>query len=221
MSRNVSSGSSPPLACYSRSDGGCCARVFDHRQLRSACRSGRHDSDRLKRWFMRTPLTSSTTSGVGCESACWASIHPKARLHRRLLGSGGKRVREIDPAWATSRLRHRSEPGHVRPLRPDLGLLGQGRRLGLLGRSGACGCCPFLRLSRPSLGPSRRDCSCRTGSDGRWPGPVGTAVLRPNDLSTNLIRRGAFAQRSGRAGGPQWARSTSGTGMSSRWSSPG
>ena len=74
MSRNVSSGSSPPLACYSRSDGGCCARVFDHRQLRSACRSGRHDSDRLKRWFMRTPLTSSTTSGVGCESACWASI---------------------------------------------------------------------------------------------------------------------------------------------------
>ena len=65
-----------------------------------------------------------------------------------------------------------------------------------------CGCCPFLRLSRPSLGPSRRDCSCRTGSDGRWPGPVGTAVLRPNDLSTNLIRRGAFAQRSGRAGGP-------------------
>jgi hypothetical protein len=120
---NVSSGSSPPLACYSRSDGGCCARVFDHRQLRSACRSGRHDSDRLKRWFMRTPLTSSTTSGVGCESACWASIHPKARLHRRLLGSGGKRVREIDPAWATSRLRHRSEPGHVRTLRPDLAYL--------------------------------------------------------------------------------------------------
>jgi hypothetical protein len=27
-------------------------------------------------------------------------------------------------------------------------------------------------------------------------------VLRPNDLSPNLIRRGAFAQRSGRAGGP-------------------
>jgi hypothetical protein len=50
---------------------------------------------------------------------------------------------------------------------------------------------------------------------------VGTAVLRPNDVSPNLIRRGAFAQRSGRAGGPQWARSSSGTGMSSRWSSPG
>jgi hypothetical protein len=31
--------------------------------------------------------------------------------------------------------------------------------------------------------------------------PVGAAVLRPNDVSPNLIRRGAFAQRSGRAGG--------------------
>jgi hypothetical protein len=37
-------------------------------------------------------------------------------------------------------------------------------------------------------------------------------VLRPNDVSPNLIRRGAFAQRSGRAGGPQWACSTSGPG---------
>jgi hypothetical protein len=86
--------------------------------------------------------------------------------------------------------------------RTNLGLLRQGRRMGLLGRSGPRGCGPFLRLSRPSLGPSRRDCSCRTGSEGRWPGPVGTAVLRPNDVSPNLIRRGAFAQRSGRALGP-------------------
>ena len=39
------------------------------------------------------------------------------------LGSAGNRVREIDPAWATCRLRHRSEPGHVRPLRPDLSAL--------------------------------------------------------------------------------------------------
>src|SRR6478735_8390192 len=38
------------------------------------------------------------------------------------LGSAGNRVREIDPAWATCRLRHRSESGHVRPGRPDLGL---------------------------------------------------------------------------------------------------
>ena len=37
------------------------------------------------------------------------------------------------------------------PLRPDLGLPGQGRRLGLLGRSGPCPCSPFLRLSRASL----------------------------------------------------------------------
>src|SRR5258707_4845233 len=87
---------------------------------------------------------------------------------------------------ATCRLRHRSEPGHVRPLRPDLGLLGQGRRVGLLGRSGPCGCCPFLHLSRPSLGPSRRDCSCRTGSERSGPRPVGTAVLRPNYISPNL-----------------------------------
>jgi hypothetical protein len=46
------------------------------------------------------------------------------------------------------------------------------------------------------------------------------AALRPNDASPNLIRRGAFAQRvppRGRALGT--ARSTSGTGMSSRWSS--
>ena len=50
--------------------------------------------------------------------------------------------------------------------------------------------------------PEPTRCSCRTGSEGRWPGPVGTAVLRPNDVSPNLIRRGAFAQRSGRAGGP-------------------
>ena len=41
---------------------------------------------------------------------------------------------------------------------------------------------------------------CRTGSEGRWPGPVGTAVLRRNDVSPNLIRRGAFAQRSARGG---------------------
>ena len=34
------------------------------------------------------------------------------------------------------------------------------------------------------------------------PGTVGTAVLGPNDISPNLIRRGSFAQRSGRAGGP-------------------
>jgi Staphylococcal nuclease homologue len=60
---------------------------------------------------------------------------------------------EIDPAWATCRLRHRPEPGHVRPLRPDLGLLGQGRRLGLLGRSGPRGCYPFVHLSQPSCGP--------------------------------------------------------------------
>ena len=79
---------------------------------------------------------------------------------------------------------------------------GPGRRLGLLGRSGPCGCRPFLRLSRPSVGPSRRDCRCRTGSEGRWPGPVGTAVLQPNDVSPNLIRRGGVAQRSGRAQGP-------------------
>jgi hypothetical protein len=69
------------------------------------------------------------------------------------LGSAGNRVREIDPAWATYRLRHRSEPGHLRPLRPDLGLLGQGRRLGLLGRGSPCGCGPFVHLSPPSLGP--------------------------------------------------------------------
>ena len=98
--------------------------------------------------------------------------------------------------------------GMYDPLRPDLGLPGQGRRLGLLGRSGPRRCGPFLRLSRPSLGPSRRDCSCRTGSEGRWPGPVGTTVLRPNDLSPNLIRRGAFALRSGRAGGHQVSRIT-------------
>src|SRR6478735_510876 len=94
------------------------------------------------------------------------------------LGSAGNRVREIDPAWATCRLRHRSEPGHVRPLRPNLGLRGQGRRLGLLGRSGPCGCGPFLRLSRPSLGPNRRDRRCRAGGEGRRSRTVGTAVLR-------------------------------------------
>ena len=32
--------------------------------------------------------------------------------------------------------------------------------------------------------------------------PVGAAVLRPNDVSPKLIRRGPFAQRSSRAGGP-------------------
>ena len=37
--------------------------------------------------------------------------------------SAGNRVREINPAWATCRLRLRSEPGHVRPLRPDLSAL--------------------------------------------------------------------------------------------------
>jgi len=52
-------------------------------------------------------------------------------------------------------------------------------------------------------------------------GACGTAVLRRNDVSPNLIRRGAFAQRSQPREGPQWARSSCGTGMSSRWSSPG
>ena len=33
------------------SDGRCVARVFGHRQLRSACRSGRHDGDRVKGLF--------------------------------------------------------------------------------------------------------------------------------------------------------------------------
>jgi hypothetical protein len=33
------------------SDGRCGARVFGHRQLRSACRSGRHDGDRVKGLF--------------------------------------------------------------------------------------------------------------------------------------------------------------------------
>jgi micrococcal nuclease len=58
-------------------------------------------------------------------------------------------------------------------------------------RSGPCGCCPFLRLSRPSLGPSLRDRRCRTGGKGRWSRTVGAAMLRRNDLNTRVIRRGS------------------------------
>jgi hypothetical protein len=47
-------------------------------------------------------------------------------------------------------------------------------------------------------------------------GPVGTAVLRPNDVGPNLIRRGAFAQRSGRAGGPSVGAQYLRDGLSSR-----
>ena len=65
---------------------------------------------------------------------------------------------------------------------------------------------------------AERDRRCRTGSEGRWPGPVGATVLRRNDLSPSLIRRGApppngFDVR-GRAA--QLARTTSGTRVSSR-----
>ena len=52
------------------------------------------------------------------------------------------------------------------------------------------GAAQFLRLSRPSFSPSQRDCSCRTGGKGRRSRTVGAAVLRRNDLSPTVIRRG-------------------------------
>ena len=100
----------------------------------------------------------------------------------------------------------------------DLGLPGQGRRMGLLGRSGPRGCGPFLHLSRPSLGPGQRDRRCRAGGKGRGPRTVQATMFRRNDLSTRVIRRRApppngFDVR-GRAA--QLARTTSGTRVSSR-----
>ena len=176
----------------------------------------------LKGGSWRTPLTSSTTSGVGCESACWASIHPKARLHRRLLGSGGKRVREIDPAWATSRLRHRSEPGHVRTLRPDLAYLDKAD-----GWDYSVEAAPVRVLPIPM-------------SITAIPRPEPTRLQLPNRKRRPLAgacgdRRASAKRRQSQSDSPrrlrptvwlcegaaQLARSTSGTGMSSRWSSPG
>jgi class 3 adenylate cyclase len=105
---------------------------------------------------------------VFCEShTSQVPFHAVAQLLREITGVEG-----LDAQEARDRVRDR-------------------RRMGLLGRSGPRRCCPFLRLSPPSLGPSRRDCRCRAGSEGRWPRPVGTAVLRPNDVSTTVIRRGS------------------------------
>ena len=128
----------------------------------------------------------------------------RGRLRIRLLGIDTPESPATPSAagvWRQASSRNRPCLGNESPSSPiraractnasaGLGLLGQGRRLGLLGRSGArAGAAhSYVYHGHPS---ARRDCSCRTGSDGRWPGPVGTAVLRPNDVSPNLIRRGA------------------------------
>ncbi len=96
---------------------------------------------------------------------------------------------------ATCRRRHRSVPGHVRPLRPVLGLPGQGRRLGLLGRSVPCGCGPFLHLSRP------------------FPRPEPTRLQLPNRRRRPLAgacgnRRASAKRRQSQADSPRWPRPT-------------
>jgi hypothetical protein len=148
-------------------------------------------------------------SNPDCQSSATeislASSYPRLRLGHH----SGRAVR----AGVEAVLLLKGE-GHRHPLTPSAaGIRRQAssRSRPCLGNVTPCGCCPLLRPSRPSRGPSPRDCSCRRG-EGRWPGPVGTAVLRPNAFSPNLIRRDAVAQRSGRAGGPQLARSPSGTG---------
>ena len=56
----------------------------------------------------------------------------------------------------------------------------------------------YVYHDHPAAEPTNR--RCRTGSEGRWPGPVGTAVVRRNDVSPNLIRPGASANGPARAG---------------------
>jgi len=91
-----------------------------------------HDGNRVEGWWDGDTVDIvDDVRGALAHPACWASIPlktKKARLHRRyLLGSGGNRVREIDPAWGNV---SPSSPIRARAMYdrygPDLGLPGQG-----------------------------------------------------------------------------------------------
>ena len=86
-------------------------------------------------------------------SACWASI-PRNQEARATPSAAGVCM-QAEFAKSTllgQRVAFATDPSQgMSTASPDRGLLGQGRRLGLLGRSSPCGCCPsYVYHGHPS-----------------------------------------------------------------------
>ena len=85
----------------------------------------------------------------------------EAGIHRRLLGSRGDGVREVDHGGATSCTRDRPDSRPDRPIWPHTGLPCWGGRLGLFGRGRSRRHGTLVRLWGPPYEPLRREAAPR------------------------------------------------------------
>jgi len=120
---------------------------------------------------------------VGAYGRLFGHTYPRNRKQvysGRLLGSRRQASSRIDPAWDVSPS-HRSEPLHVRPYVPDLGLPDKADGLGLLGRI-AVRVLP-IPTSITAIPRPTDEIALPNMKRQAWPWPVGSAVPRPNDVS--------------------------------------